>query len=117
MKRIPKISLVDKNIDESTYFYRDMEMARSDLDEDVLKISHHGSRYSNSAVFLNKVKPDYAVISVGKGNDYNLPAEITLNKLNYLNLRIYRTDIDGTIISTSDGNNIVFETISTDTNG
>lgn len=40
MKRIPKISLVDKNIDESTYFYRDMEMARSDLDEDVLKISH-----------------------------------------------------------------------------
>lgn len=87
------------------------------LKSDVLKISHHGSRYSNSAVFLNKVKPDYAVISVGKANDYNLPAEVTLNKLNYLNLRIYRTDIDGTIISISDGNNISFETISTDTNG
>ena len=87
------------------------------LKSDVLKISHHGSRYSNSAVFLNKVKPDYAVISVGRDNDYNLPAEITLNKLNYLNLRLYRTDIDGTIISTSDGNNISFETVATDTNG
>ena len=87
------------------------------LKSDVLKISHHGSKYSNSAVFLNKVKPDFAVISVGKNNDYNLPAEVTLNKLNYLNLRIYRTDIDGTIISTSDGNNISFETIATDTNG
>ena len=87
------------------------------LKSDVLKISHHGSRYSNSAIFLNKVKPNYAVISVGKNNEYNLPAEITLNKLNYLNLRIYRTDIDGTIISTSDGNNISFETVITDTNG
>ena len=35
MKRIPKISLVDKNIDESTYFYRDMETSRSTIDEEI----------------------------------------------------------------------------------
>jgi len=40
MRRIPKISLVDKNIDESTYFYRDMEMARSIIDDDTIKNSH-----------------------------------------------------------------------------
>jgi competence protein ComEC len=87
------------------------------IDSDVLKVGHHGSRYSSSVNFLKKVTPIYSIISVGDDNSYNHPHSVTNTKLMDIGSEIYRTDIDGTIISTSDGNNIVFETISTDTNG
>ena len=88
-----------------------------DLKSDVLKVAHHGSRYSSSAVFLDKVNPKYAIIPCGVDNEYGYPHKVTLDKLNKLNIKIFRTDLDGTIISTSDGNNISFETIKTNTNG
>ena len=81
-----------------------------DLKSDLLKIAHHGSKYSSSAQFLTKVKPEYAIISVGKDNEYHHPHQITLDKLNKLNAKIYRTDINGNIIAYSDGNNIYIET-------
>ena len=87
------------------------------LKSDVLKISHHGSRYSNSAVFLNKVKPSYAVISVGKDNEYNHPHQVTLDKLNKLNSIIYRTDQNNTIHLTSDGEGIEVDFINKNLNG
>ena len=88
-----------------------------DLKSDVLKVAHHGSKYSSSEAFLEKVNPKYAVISCEKDNDYKYPHKTTLNKLYKNNIKVFRTDIDGTIISTSDGNNISFETIKTNTNG
>ncbi len=93
------------------------EIIDKDIKSDVLKVGHHGSKYSTSAIFLSKVKPKFAVISVGKNNIYNHPQDITLNKLQKIEAKIYRTDEDGTIILNSDGKDISFETINTDTNG
>lgn len=87
------------------------------LNSDVLKVGHHGSQYSSTAAFLKQVSPSYAVIQVGENNDYNHPKQITLNKLEKLKTLTYRTDKHGTIILTSDGENISFETIKTNTNG
>lgn len=87
------------------------------LNSDVLKVGHHGSQYSSTAAFLKQVSPSYAVIQVGENNDYDHPKEITLNKLEKLKTLTYRTDKHGTIILTSDGENISFETIKTNTNG
>ena len=88
-----------------------------DVKSDVLKVGHHGSQYSSTISFLNKVSPKYAIIEVGKNNSYNQPKEVTLKKLEDLGTKIYRTDEDGTIILTSDGENMSFETVKTDTNG
>lgn len=83
---------------------------------DVLKVSHHGSQYASSAQFLMKTKPKYAIISVGKDNEYGYPRQVILNKLNELNTKVYRTDQLGTIILTSNGNDIEIDNIKTDTN-
>lgn len=88
-----------------------------DIKSDVLKVGHHGSQYSSTISFLKKVSPKYAIIEVGKNNSYNHPKEVTLKKLEDLGTKIYRTDEDGTIILTSDGENMSFETVKTDTNG
>lgn len=63
----------------------------------VLKIAHHGSKYSTSSSFLNLTKPKYALIGVGE-NDYGHPAEEVISRLTNINAEIYRTDEFGTII-------------------
>ena len=88
-----------------------------DLESDVLKFGHHGSQYSSSNEFLQKVKPKYGVISLGKDNMYGFPKKVTMNKIRYYNIEVYRTDLDGTVIATSDGNNIKFSFEETDLNG
>lgn len=95
----------------------ELKILDKDLKCDVLKLGHHGSSDASSAQFLEKTKPQYGIISVGKNNEYGHPHDITLKKLNYLNTKIYRTDLDGTIVLTSDGENILIENIKTDTNG
>ncbi|MDR3596808.1 ComEC/Rec2 family competence protein [Clostridium sp.] len=79
-----------------------------DVQADVIKIGHHGSYSSTSQAFLDKVNPKYAVISCGKGNDYGHPHKETITKLNAENINVFRTDLEGTIIATSDGTNITF---------
>lgn len=88
-----------------------------DIDSDVLKVGHHGSRDATSANFIYKVNPKYAIISVGKDNEYNHPHQVTLDKLNKLNSVIYRTDQDNTIHLTSDGKGIYIESIDKNLNG
>ena len=88
-----------------------------DIKSDVLKVAHHGSSYSSTDVFLDRVKPYYAVISVGKNNIYNHPSNKTLEKLNKRNIKVYRTDLDGTIVFISDGENLSVKALKTDTNG
>ena len=87
-----------------------------EINSNLLKVSHHGSNDASSANFLVKVHPEYAIISVGKDNDYYHPHQVTLDKLERLGTKIYRTDLDGTIIVKSDGENINIETIKTNTN-
>lgn len=74
----------------------------------VLKVGHHGSSSSTTTAFLNKVNPKYAVIMVGKDNDYGHPHKITMDKLKAKGIKVYRTDECGTIIATSDGSNVSF---------
>jgi len=78
------------------------------LNADVLKVGHHASKSSTTQEFLNKVKPKYAVISVGKDNSYGHPNQLTMDRLKDAGIPVYRTDQQGTIIATSDGNNITF---------
>ncbi len=77
---------------------------------DVLKVGHHGSSTSSSESFLEQVQPQYAVIMAGKDNSYGLPTQETIDKLTNMGSEIYRTDEDGTIQMTSDGNAIEIKT-------
>lgn len=76
------------------------------LKADVLKIGHHGSSHSSSIRFLAAVSPQYAVISVGAGNDYGHPSEKTIAKLGKAGIKVLRTDQLGTIVFTSDGSTV-----------
>lgn len=77
-----------------------------DVQADVLKVGHHGSRTSTSQAFLNKVNPSYAIISVGLNNDYKHPHQEVIDRLEKKNIKIYRTDQNGDIMFTTDGYNI-----------
>ncbi len=103
--------------DATSNVEKDLLNNNINLKSDVLKVGHHGSNYSSTIDFLNRVKPEYAIIEVGKNNSYNHPRQETLDKLKDINAEVYRTDLDGTIVATSDGNSIKIETIKTDTNG
>lgn len=65
-----------------------------------------GSATSSSQEFLEQVQPKYAVIMVSKNNSYGLPKEETIKRLENIGTQIYRTDENGTIEMTSDGNGI-----------
>lgn len=88
-----------------------------DIACDIIKIGHHGSEYSTSSDFINKVNPKYAVIEVGKNNIYEHPRQVILDRLSEKNIKVFRTDIDGTINFISDGNNIKYEFLNTDLDG
>lgn len=77
---------------------------------DVLKVGHHGSSTSSSEEFLKQVQPQYAIIMAGEDNSYGLPTQETIDKLNTIGSTIYRTDENGTIQLTSDGNTIEIKT-------
>ena len=77
---------------------------------DVLKVSHHGAKEATTKAFLNKAKPTYAVISVGK-NGYGHPTSPTLSRLKAAKAKVYRTDKSGNIIFTSTGSKITVKTV------
>ncbi|MGX4600231.1 cell wall-binding repeat-containing protein [Faecalimicrobium sp. JNUCC 81] len=70
---------------------------------DVLKVGHHGSNSSSTQTFLNKVKPENSVISVGKDNNYGHPTSEVLNRLVGVGSKVWRTDKNGNIVLSSDG--------------
>lgn len=74
-----------------------------DIDVDILKVAHHGSKYSTSDIFLDEATPSVSMISVGD-NSYGHPTPETLDRLMAHDSLIYRTDLNGTITVTSSGN-------------
>lgn len=83
-----------------------LKTEKASLAADVLKVGHHGSDSSSSQAFLNAVKPQYAVISVGLNNTYGLPKADTLAKLKKIGATVLRTDQSGTVTITSDGSGL-----------
>ncbi|MEM2876394.1 MAG: ComEC/Rec2 family competence protein [Candidatus Bathyarchaeia archaeon] len=80
------------------------------LTSTVLKVGHHGSRTSTSPAYLEAVNPEVAVISVGEENRYGHPHQETLERLAAKGVTVYRTDLDGTVIITTDGVNYSVKT-------
>lgn len=76
------------------------------FESDVLKIGHHGSKYSSNLDFLDLVNPKYAVIQSGEGNSFNHPHFKTINNLQKREIKIFRNDQCGTIIIETDGNDL-----------
>lgn len=84
----------------------DMVNSGLDLSCDVLSVGHHGSATSTSWDFLQAAVPEFAVISCGAGNMYGHPHEETMEKLSDMGIQVYRTDEQGTIVVSSDGNSL-----------
>lgn len=80
----------------------------SDLRSTVLKVGHHGSDTSTSYPFLRAIMPLYSVISVGGDNSYGHPTDAVISRLEDAESEILRTDLRGTIIMRSDGENISY---------
>lgn len=72
----------------------------NELKANILKIAHHGSKTSTTQDFLNLVKPQIALIGVGENNPFGHPNKVTLDKLNNLGTKIFRTDLSGEITIT-----------------
>jgi len=79
-----------------------------DLRSDVMKIGHHGSSTSTTEPFLDAVNPRYAVLTASNDMWSLLPAKVVMDRFQAKKIPIYRTDESGTIILTSDGENIRF---------
>ena len=75
----------------------DLLRRHADVQCTVLKVAHHGSRFSSSQPFIAAAAPRFAVISAGFKNSFHLPAKETLVNLERNGTRIFRTDLDGTI--------------------
>jgi len=84
---------------------------QSDVNADVIKVGHHGSNTSSSESFVQKVRPQYAVISVGKDNKYHHPNSEILDRWKSVGAEIYRTDEDGTIIAESNGETLTISSV------
>lgn len=69
-----------------------------DLDCDILKVAHHGSKYSSSREFIDACSPSVAVISVGRSNFYGHPSPETVERLENYGCEVFRTDDEGAVV-------------------
>lgn len=89
---------------------QDMISSGMDLDCDVLCLGHHGSASSTTWDFLSASTPSFAVVSCGTGNQYGHPSSETMGRLSDMEIPVFRTDKQGTIIGVSDGSSISWNT-------
>ena len=89
--------------DASKAVENDLMESGAELKSDVIKLGHHGSKYSSSKKFLKNVGAGYAVISCGADNPYGHPHKRVMKILESLGIEQFRTDKQGTVILTSDG--------------
>ena len=94
-KLLDKNFLFTGNLEEKGE--KDLLKYYPDIEVDVLKASQHGSKQSSSSAFLEKLKPEMTLISVGKNNRTKLPHQETLTRLETINSKVYRTDQQGAI--------------------
>jgi competence protein ComEC len=83
--------------DIGTAAEKDIVRTVTDLKTDLLKIPHHGSKSSSSEAFVNALRPEIGVITVGKGNQYRHPSEEVIMRYERIGTRICRTDSDGAV--------------------
>lgn len=93
------------------------EILNKNISADVYKVAHHGSSYSNSDEFLDKVNPTYGIISAGIDNSYGHPHNEIIQRLNERKIKMYRTDKLGTILIISNGTELEISNFKTDTDG
>jgi competence protein ComEC len=89
----------------------DEVVARNPVDINLLKVSHHGSKTATSEKYLSILRPEIAIISVGKDNSYRHPDISVVNRLKNLNAKVMRTDELGEIHYQTDGTNFLFTNI------
>ena len=94
--------------DMESYAEQQLVDSGVDLKADVLKVGHHGSYSSTSQAFLNKVDPEYGVISCGRDNEYGHPHDAPVNRLFRAEVELYRTDLMGSVVLVTDGNDLAF---------
>ena len=94
-KLLDKHFLFTGNLEEKGE--KDLLKHYSDLKVDVLKAGQHGSKNSSSSAFLEQLKPEITLISVGKNNRAKLSHQETLTRLEGINSKVYRTDQHGAI--------------------
>ena len=94
-KLLDKHFLFTGNLEEKGE--KDLLKHYPDLKVDVLKAGQHGSKNSSSSAFLEQLKPEITLISVGKNNRTKLPHQETLTRLETINSKVYRTDQQGAI--------------------
>ena len=87
---------------------QDILDAGYDLSATVLKVGHHGSDTSTTYPFLRAIMPEYAVISCGQNNSYGHPHENTMSRLRDADVAVFRTDMQGMVVCTSDGKTVSF---------
>lgn len=80
-----------------------------DISADVYKLGHHGSSSASTDAFLERIDPRYVVISCASGNEYGHPHVETMDRLKKYSPEIYRTDEQGTIVASSDGEKITWD--------
>ena len=84
----------------------DVMSQTKNLRSDVLKIAHHGSKYSTTEEFFARVNPTWGVISCAEDNHYGFPSARVLNLLRSSGTKVFRTDEQGSLVATSDGSEI-----------
>lgn len=82
----------------------------ANLQADVLKAGHHGSNTSSGKEFLDAVQPKIAAISCGADNKYGHPHKEVMERLSQREIAVYRTDLSGSIVFTTDGQNLSVKT-------
>ena len=119
--------VINLSYNETNYLFMgdaetEVENSRSWAKANVLKVGHHGSNSSSSEKFLNEVKPDYSIIEVGKDNQYNLPSDKAIKRLEDCGSKVLRTDKAngdevGSFWLTSDGNTIDIKEVNINLDG
>lgn len=94
--------------DAETEIERELIRLGYDVDADVYKVAHHGSSTSSNREFLNAISPDYCVIEVGADNSYGHPHKEIVQRLKSYTDTILRTDLNGNIVFTTDGNTMTY---------
>ena len=88
----------------------DMLKSKLNLDATILKLGHHGSSSSSTERYLNAITPEVAIYMAGNGNPYGHPHKEVLDRLGKMGVKVYGTDVNGSIVITTDGKSYSIET-------